>query len=80
MEPVVVTVVADEMEAQIVCGLLRENGIECGYGRDNAAGGVPGITGGFSIAGPTEVFVAEKDLEAAKEVLARAETDADASE
>jgi hypothetical protein len=74
MEPVVVTVVADEMEAEVVCGLLRENGIECAYARDNAAAGAPGITGGFAIAGPTEIFVAEGDLEAAKEILARAES------
>jgi hypothetical protein len=74
MEPVVVTVVADEMEAEVVCGLLRENGIECAYARDNAASGAPGITGGFAIPGPTEIFVAEGDLEAAKEILARADS------
>ena len=35
-EGVVVKVVSGEPEAQIVCGLLRANGIDCGY-RDTEA-------------------------------------------
>ncbi len=35
-DPVVAKVVSDESEAELVCGLLRAAGIECGY-RDTEA-------------------------------------------
>ena len=63
---VVVTVVADETEAEIVCGLLRSNGIECGY-RDTEAIETP--LEDFIAAGPREILVRETDLADARSVL-----------
>jgi hypothetical protein len=66
-EGVVVTTAADEIEAELVCGLLRSAGIECGHrvteATDSAFEGI-----GFD--GPREVLVHENDLEAARAVLA----------
>jgi Putative prokaryotic signal transducing protein len=69
-DPVVVTVVADETEAELVCGLLRSAGLECGY-RDTEALDSP--LEDFTAAGPREVFVRETDLEAARALLADAQ-------
>ena len=65
------TVVPDEMQAEVVCGLLRENGIACSYRKTDPAAAVGTYGGGYAIAGPTEILVAEDDLEAAGRVLAR---------
>jgi hypothetical protein len=64
---VVVTVVADEMEAEIVCGLLRSTGIKCGF-RDTEEIETP--LEDFTAAGRCEILVAAADLEDAKSVLA----------
>jgi hypothetical protein len=69
-EPVVLTVVSGEPEAEVVCGLLRSEGIECGY-RDTEAIDTPLET--FTAAGAREILVHPKDLEAAKELLAAPE-------
>jgi hypothetical protein len=66
-EPVVVTVVSGESEAEVVCGLLRSEGIECAY-RDTDA--IDSSLEDFIAAGSREILVHEKDLEAAKELLA----------
>jgi Putative prokaryotic signal transducing protein len=56
------TVVGTQMEADMICSLLRVNGIKCGErAADVSAEGV----GGWR-----EVLVAEGDLEAARELLA----------
>ena len=68
-EPVVLKVVADETEAEIVCGLLRSAGFECGY-RDTEALDSPFEN--FSASGPREILVHESDLDAARELLAEA--------
>jgi Putative prokaryotic signal transducing protein len=68
-DPVVVTVVADETEAELVCGLLRAGGFECGY-RDTDA--IDSALEDFIAAGPREVIVRETDLEAARALLADA--------
>jgi hypothetical protein len=71
MEPgdaVVLTVVPDEPEAEILCGLLQANGIDCSY-RDTEA--IDSPLEDFTAAGPREVVVRAADLEAAKELLAR---------
>jgi hypothetical protein len=65
-DTVVVTVVADEPEAQIVCGLLRSNGIECGY-RDTEA--IDSAYEDFTAAGRREILVHAADLEAARALL-----------
>jgi hypothetical protein len=68
MDVVTLTVVRDEMEAEALCGLLRTNGIECSYRSSNMSVGA-GTLGGVGMAGPTEVLVAENDLEAARAFL-----------
>jgi hypothetical protein len=65
-EVVVVTTVANESEAEVVCGLLRANGIECAY-RDTEA--IDSTIEDFIAAGPREIIVRPADLEAARELL-----------
>jgi hypothetical protein len=64
---VVLTVVASEPEAEVVCGLLRSEGIECAS-RDTDE--IDSTVEDFIAAGPQEILVHESDLEAAKELLA----------
>ncbi|HEU5215340.1 MAG TPA: DUF2007 domain-containing protein [Gaiellaceae bacterium] len=68
--PVVVKVVSGESEAQVVCGLLRSAGIECGY-RDTEA--IDSPLEDFMAAGSREILVNQADLETAKELLAEAD-------
>ena len=63
-------VVSDEPEAEVVCGLLRSAGIECGY-RDTEA--IYSPLEDFTAAGRREIFVYESDLDAARALLADAE-------
>jgi len=65
-EAVVLTVVANEQEADLLCGLLRSAGIECGY-RDTEA--IDSPLEDFIAAGAREILVHESDLEAARELL-----------
>jgi hypothetical protein len=70
MEPeegVVLTVVSGEPEAQIVCGLLETNGIECAY-RDTDV--IDDPYEDFIASGPREILVREPDLAAARELIA----------
>ena len=69
-DTVVLKVVSGESEAEVVCGLLRSSGIECGYRETEA---IDSSLEDFIAAGPREVLVREGDLEAAKELLAAAE-------
>jgi hypothetical protein len=66
-EGVVLTVVSGEGEAEILCGLLRSNGIKCGY-RDTEE--IDSPLEDFTAAGTREILVAEADLEAARELIA----------
>ena len=66
-EGVVLTVVSGGPEADIVCGLLRSAGIDCGY-RDTEA--IDSPLEDFTEAGPREILVRAEDLEAARELLA----------
>jgi hypothetical protein len=66
----VVKVVSGESEAEIVCGLLRSAGIECGH-RDTEA--IDSPLEDFMAAGAQEILVRESDLEAAQELLAAPE-------
>jgi hypothetical protein len=59
------TAVGTQTEADIICSLLRANGIKCGERAADVA--VYGV-GGFG--GWREILVAEADLEAARELLA----------
>jgi hypothetical protein len=63
------TVVADEMAVEIVCGLLRANGIPCAYRKTDPAAAIGAISGGFATAGPTEILVRPQDLDAARALL-----------
>lgn len=60
------TVVRNEVEAEVVCGLLRSNGIACMQRRSDISAGA---WAGAGMAGPTEILVDEADLEAARKLL-----------
>jgi putative signal transducing protein len=63
---VVAAVVSSEVEAEMLCGLLRSAGIECGY-RDTRA--LDSTIEDFTAAGPREILVHPDDLERARELL-----------
>jgi hypothetical protein len=67
-DSVVVTVVSDEPEAELVCGLLRSAGLECAYRETEA---IDSLLEDFIAAGPQEILVHPSDLETARELLAR---------
>ena len=62
----VLTVVSGTSEAEVLCGLLRSEGIKCAY-RDTDA--IDSSLEDFMAAGAQEILVQEADLEAAKELL-----------
>ena len=66
-EVVRVTTVPGEAEAEVLCGLLRANGIKCGYRatleEDSA------FENFDSSGGVQEILVAPEDLETARELL-----------
>ena len=62
--------VSGEVEAELVCGLLRSAGIECGH---RVTEEIDSPLEGFG-GGPHEVYVHEDDLAAARELLAEAES------
>jgi ABC-type sugar transport system substrate-binding protein len=68
-EGVVVTVVSGVTEADLACGLLRANGIECAY-RDTEE--IESSLEDFIQSGPQEILVSPADLDAARELLASA--------
>ena len=63
---VVLDVVATELEAEIICGLLRSAGIACLTRQTNMGAGA---SDGLTVVGPYEVVVRAEDLEAAREVV-----------
>ena len=65
-EEVVLTVVASEPEAEILCGLLQANGIDCSY-RDTEA--IDSPLEDFTAAGAREILVRPADLEDARSRL-----------
>jgi hypothetical protein len=70
-EGVVVTTVSDEVEAEVVCGLLRSVGIDCGHRVTEAT---DSAFEGLAFDGPREILVPENELEAARAVLADAQS------
>ena len=68
---VVLTVVSGQPEAEVVCGLLRSEGIECGY-RDTDQ--IDSSLEDFIATGAQEILVHEADLQAARELLAASES------
>jgi Putative prokaryotic signal transducing protein len=68
-EGVRVTTVADETEAEVVCGLLRSAGIECGH---RVTEETDSLLENFAADGPREILVREADVDAARALLADA--------
>ena len=66
---VTLTIVHDEAEAELLCGMLRANGVACSYRKTDMAAGA--WTGGFARGGPVEIIVDERDVTAAQELLPR---------
>jgi putative signal transducing protein len=66
-ELVVLEVVGSEPEAELMCSLLRSEGIPCIQQKTNYAAGVG--DGMSVIGGPREIVVHEENLAAAREVL-----------
>jgi hypothetical protein len=71
---VALTVVPNEAEAEVVCGMLRANGIACGYQQTNVGAGA---ADGFPLGGPVEIFVAGGDARKARKLLGSTGTPAD---
>lgn len=63
------TVVHDELEAEMLCAMLRANDIHCFYRKTDIAAGA--WTGVLARGGPVEVLVDEHDAIAARELLPR---------
>ena len=68
MADVSLAVVSSDMEAEMLCGELRANGIECSY-RKIGPGANLGTYAMLGQAGPTEVVVDESRLEEARKFL-----------
>jgi Putative prokaryotic signal transducing protein len=68
-ERVAVTTVSDEVEADVVCGLLRSAGIECGH---RVTDEMDSPLHGIASDGPRDILVHESDLETARALLADA--------
>jgi hypothetical protein len=69
-EGVPVVTVAGEEEAEVVCGLLRLSGVDCGHRVTDA---VDSPLHGIAFDGPREVLVHPSDLEKARAILADAQ-------
>ena len=63
---VALTMVRSEAEAEVLCGMLRANGIACGYQQTNVGAGA---ADGFTRGGALEIFVAAGDLSRARQLL-----------
>jgi hypothetical protein len=70
-EGVRLTTVTGEVEADVVCGLLRSAGIECGH---RVTEETDSLLEGLAAEGPREILVHETDLEAARALLADAQS------
>ena len=69
-EGVRLTTVRGEMEAEVLCGLLRSAGIECGHRVTEAT---DSLLEGIASDGPREILVHESDLDAARALLSDAQ-------
>jgi hypothetical protein len=69
-EGVPVTTVTGEVEADVVCGLLRSAGIECGH---RVTEETDSLLEGIAADGPREILVHEADLETARALLAESQ-------
>ena len=60
-------VVGDSMEAEIICGLLRTEGIACDHRQTDTGAGAGDAVGAN---GPREILVAQDSLESARQLVA----------
>ena len=67
-QPVRLTVVPNEVEADILCGMLRANGIACLHRRTDVSSAI--VSQSLGSAAYTEVLVDEHDLARARELTA----------
>ena len=65
---VVLTVVPDEVEAEMVCGMLAANGIRGWYQQTNQGAAL--WTGAVATVGPIQVLVDDDDVARARALLA----------
>ena len=70
MSSVQLTVV-NEVEAEVICGLLRSAGIKCGHRPAQVA---TGSLEALAVGGPHEVLVDDADLETARGLIERERT------
>jgi hypothetical protein len=68
-EPVPVTSAKNKFEADMVCDLLRTAGLQCGMARTTNDSAYAGL-----LAGNIAIFVHAADIEAARDVLAEADS------
>lgn len=66
MDSARLTVVANEQEAELVCSLLRAEGIDCFYKRSDFSAATSGLG---ALGGPTEVWASEEHLKRARTLL-----------
>ena len=67
MAEVTLTVVANEPEAEMLCGMLQANGIASTYRLTNLAAGMADAS--YAMGGPREILVDEEQLEEARKLL-----------
>jgi hypothetical protein len=70
-EGVRLTTVVGEVQAEMICDLLRSGGIDCGHRPTEET---DSVLEGFSADGPHEILVHESDLPAARALLPEAQT------
>lgn len=66
MNVVRLMVVGDSMEAEMICGLLRTEGIACDHRQTDVGAGAGDAVGD---SGPREIRVAQDDLENARQLV-----------
>jgi sugar/nucleoside kinase (ribokinase family) len=66
MNGVRLMVVGNSMEAEMICGLLRTEGIACDHRHTDVGAGAGDAVGD---SGPREILVARDDLENARELV-----------
>jgi hypothetical protein len=67
-EMIALTVVPNQVQANVVCGMLQADGVVCRFRQtDFGAGSMDGMPGG-----PQQILVHESDVDRARELLARA--------
>ena len=65
---VVLQAVPTPLEASVICGFLREEGIEC---YDRPTNFAVGAADGYAAAGPREIVIRSEDEARARELLDR---------